>query len=562
MWPELITDFTGKTPDEIVAYRSAVRAALKTFQAAFTAGEAAADDSAQAITYADSFEQAGAALKTARRLVSVGAADLGDDSDDAEVTPEADPAGGDASDGSDGGEGGDDDGEGGDADGGEGDPADNDASDKSKVPAKRSFGAGSSRGRVRSIASPAQLQRPGTAGGTYDSWAEIADACAEMAASIDPGDGTQRVVARIPGGYTEDRKLSGKNLLFNQQRFEQDEITAAMCAPIPPRYELVGDNVLRRPVFNSLAQYEAPRGGWSVYPSPSLNDLDVAAGRGIGIWTPANDADPGATKNACQTIRCATPEEFKIYGIYRCLTVKNLLALTFPELVEAYMNRLYAAWCRLAEVTLLNAMGTRSPTVTAERLGYGGSVSIVTTIMRYIALWMERERWDTPTIHAWIPRWVRTAMKIDLARRNRYDGVLRVVSDAEIDALFAEAGISKVTWTLDIPTWASPLSPVRHGDGTMNFLPGQVDILLAPAGKFGVMDRGAVELGVVGRGVVRDNVSNASNQFSVWFENFEGLIDTNNLPSNVLRIPACWNGAQIAPIIMGCEGQDMVGVES
>ena len=42
--------------------------------------------------------------------------------------------------------------------------------------------------------------------------------------------------------------------------------------------------------------------------------------------------------------------------MWRCLTIKNLMALTFPELVDAILNRLGSLHARLGEVTLLDAM--------------------------------------------------------------------------------------------------------------------------------------------------------------------------------------------------------------
>lgn len=557
MFPNKIENFAGMTAAKIAEYRAAVRDGLKAFQAKMATDRASIteDEAADARWFSEQHMGASKeALAAARDLESLAAQDFADDED--EAADDETEAGDETDDAS-----AEEQGETGET--GEGGEADGDASAKGRK-LQTAFGAGrpAKGGATTKPRGPARIMRADGSGGEFESWLDVATETAAFAESLRPTSEVNHTIARIPGDYPEDRKLDGKRLLFNQQRFEQDEMTAAMCAPIPPRYELVGDNITRRPVFNSLAQYEAPRGGWAVYPSPSLHDLDTAAGKGIGIWTPANDADPGAVKNGCQTIKCASTEEFRIYGIYRCLTVKNLLALTFPELVEAYLNRLFAAWCRLAEVTLLNAMGNRATLVNAHRLGYGGSVSIVTTILNYIALWMEHERWDAPTMVAWAPRWIRTAMKMDIARRRRDDGNFTLPTDADIDAMLANVGISNVTWSLDIPTWASPLSPVRHGDGTLNRLPSSADFLIAPAGKFGVMDRGGIELGVTGRGVVRDNTSNSKNEFTMWFENFEGAIDVNNLPAHRLRIPACWNGQQIADVALNCEGGDYAGIGS
>lgn len=398
-------------------------------------------------------------------------------------------------------------------------------------------------------------------GERFSDWGQVARAAAEIATRISPRSERRFEVARVLANYPEERVLSA-DPTFNLAKFEQDELTAAMCAPLPPVYELVGANSIRRPVFNSLPQFAAPRGGASIYPSPSLSDIDVANDIGVGIWTSEDDADVEAVKNDCATISCASPTEYRIYGVYRCLTVKNLLAMTYPELVEAYLNRLHAAHSRLAEKTLLQAMGSATTLVNAPSLGYGGSVSVTSTILNYIALWQEIERWDAPAlIEGWAPRWVAHAMKMDIARRNNaYGDRVRVPSDADIVALFREVGVN-IHFFMDTPSWASVVPDVQTA-GVLNTLPGEVDILLAPPGKFAVMDRGELAIGVTGNGLYRDNSSNSKNEFTFFFENFEGIIDTNNLPAHRLRIPTCWNGAQIAPVSLDCEGADYAGVGS
>ena len=85
-------------------------------------------------------------------------------------------------------------------------------------------------------------------------------------------------------------------------------------------------------------------------------------------------------------------------------------------------------------------------------------------------------------------------------------------------------------------------------------------MILAPAGKFGVMDRGELSIGVTGNNLYRDNASNASNQFTFFFENFEGLVDTDSCPAYQLEIPGlCHNGVQIADLAIACDGSDDSG---
>jgi hypothetical protein len=333
---------------------------------------------------------------------------------------------------------------------------------------------------------------------------------------------------------------------------------AAFCPPATPYYNIGCAQTLRRPVFNSLPGFQAPRGRVSIMPSPSLEDVDG----GFGQWTSDDDADPNATKADCQTIVCGTPTEYEMYGIYRCLTVKNMMAMTYPELVEAYLNRLGAATARYAEELMLNAMATAvEADIQAPKLGYGGSISITSTILNYLALYQETQRWDLPNgMHAWLPRWVLWAMKMDIMRRFSDTGSVSVPSDSAIETMFSNVGVN-VTWFIDRPTWAVALNPIHTGN-QLNALPSSVDILLAPPGKFAAIDRGELAIGVTGNNIYRDNESNKRNQFTFFFENFEGVVNASCEPAHLLNIPACWNGAQIEEIVMTCDGLDMPGYQS
>lgn len=398
-----------------------------------------------------------------------------------------------------------------------------------------------------------QGKQPGDA---FESWAEVAAAAAKRGASVNPNTTERFEIARIRGNYSPDRILT-EDVMLNAAKFEPDELMATFCPPATPHYNLACVNTLRRPVFASLPGFQAPRGRVSIMPSPSLSDITG----GYGQWTSADDVNPAAVKDDCQTITCGSPTEYEMYGVYKCLTVKNMMAMTYPELVEAYLNRLGAATARHAEELMLNAMATGTEDVNAQALGYGGSVTITSTILNYLALYQETQRWDiTGNMKAWLPRWVLWAMKMDILRRRRTDAGFSVPSDATIEAMFSNVGVD-VTWFIDRPTWAVAL-PAVHTANTLNLLPASVQILIAPPGKFAAIDRGELAIGVTGNNIYRDNESNKRNQFTFFFENFEGVVNTTSCPAHLLDIPACWNGAQIDDIVINCQGGDEVGYQS
>ena len=394
----------------------------------------------------------------------------------------------------------------------------------------------------------------------FESWLELAETLIDVASSVSPSSTQKHQVAFVPGNFDEAHQL-GENMTQNLRKFEP-EIMAEMCAPAEPQYDLDCWNTDRRPVRGSLAAYKPDaRGAVTIYPSPSLADITGQSPAGVGIWDNDDDislqgTDPSA--KACATIACASPTLYRLYGVWRCLTVQNLLAMTFPELVEAYLNRLAAAHARLAETQLLEAMGTNAVAVTQSDLGYGSTVSITSTIMNMLALHQETERWDNGEMDAWIPRWVMYAMKMDLIRRrNTTGGVIEVPSDDRIASLFRDAGVTP-HFFIDTPSWASAIPAVQTA-GVLNLLPSSVEMVVAPRGKFAVMDRGELSIGVTGNNLYRDNASNASNQFTFFFENFEALVDTNSCPAYLLTVEdLTHNGIQIADEVLNGDGSNTI----
>ena len=399
-----------------------------------------------------------------------------------------------------------------------------------------------------------------TAGEGFSSWLELAETLIDIGQTMSPSSTQKHAVAFVPGNFDDEHTL-GENFTQNLRKFEP-EIMAEMCAPAEPQYDLDCWNTDRRPVRGSLAAFKPDaRGAVTIYPSPSLADITDQSPLGVGVWDNDDDislqgTDPSSKE--CAVITCAEPTLYRLYGVWRCLTVQNLLAMTFPELVEAYLNRLAASHSRLAETQLLEAMGTNATSVTQADLGYGSSVSITSTILNMLALHQEEERWDNGENDAWIPRWVRYAMKMDIVRRRNTSGVgIDVPADSTIDSMFRDAGVEP-HFFIDTPTWASAIPAVQSG-GVLNLLPSTIDMVVAPRGKFAVMDRGELSIGVTGNNIYRDNTSNSKNQFTFFFENFEALVDTNSCPAYQLSITdLCHNGIQIADEVLNCDGSNTI----
>jgi hypothetical protein len=159
---------------------------------------------------------------------------------------------------------------------------------------------------------------------------------------------------------------------------------------------------------------------------------------------------------------------------------------------------------------------------------------------------------------AWLPRWVMYAMKMDIIRRRNTTGTnISVPSDATIANMFRDVGVEP-HFFIDTPSWASAIPAVQTA-GVLNLLPSSVEMVVAPRGKFAVMDRGELSIGVTGNNLYRDNASNASNQFTFFFENFEALVDTNSCPAYLLTVEdLTHNGIQIADEVLNGDGSNTI----
>ena len=384
----------------------------------------------------------------------------------------------------------------------------------------------------------------------------------ELAAYIDEvlhskGDLNQdkTILATINANPTDAQRISGDRLFVDMARMsDPDEIEAAFCTPLTPLYGLACANITRRPVFNGLPTFvpDANRGGFRVPTSPSIDDITG----GFGQWTSTDDADSEAIKAACQTITCVSWNDFEWYATYRCLKVRNMMQMTFPELVDAYLNRLEARWARYSEVLLLEAMANQATSIDGFAQSFGAGVSLQRNLLTYLAKYREIERWDVGQMDAWMPRWLQYALRMDIASRRKDAGGM-VPSEEAVDQIFTEVGITP-HWYIDRPSWATPLSPLAvSGDLTM--FPSTAEILVAPRGKFAVMDKGQLNLGLGGNPIRIEN-DVRQNQATFFFESYEGLIDTTSCPAHLLTVTGlCYNGFQIADRKIECEGYDLVG---
>jgi hypothetical protein len=378
-----------------------------------------------------------------------------------------------------------------------------------------------------------------SAGDAFESTAVLADALQQRWRQLGGGSDERLAVCRINANYPSHLHLVAGDNSENIARFggldihtteAQQAITAAVCAPAQPYYGLGCESSLARPLWASLPKYQAPRGNVSVYPSPKLEDITGGpTGSGMGIWTQAMDADPNAVKAECATIPCADPTTYGIYGAYACMTIKNMMAMTYPELVEAYLNRLGAVHAAARERALLDGMlaSVNLKNVTADADGESASIFTSAVLIELLSAAREAERFDDVSFQGWAPRWVREALRVDLTRQRRTNGASaasRVASRGDVDSLFTALGVN-MTWVYDYPSSGWDTQDGLDDGSAVPTPPTEAPFILAPRGNFRALDGGNLTIGVTNNNIYRDNESNRHNQFTMFMENFEGIID-------------------------------------
>lgn len=324
-----------------------------------------------------------------------------------------------------------------------------------------------------------------------------------------------------------------------------DDAIVAACAPLEPYYGVGFYSSEARPVFGSMPKFNAPRGGVKIYASPRFSDDLIPADTGYGQWTRTDDNNVSAEKNDCYDFVCGDTTDYEVYGVYRCMNIRNLDAITFPELVAAHQNQLGSKFARYADKLLLDAMVATADIAVHASATYGATRTILSRMDQIAARYRENERLDdTPVLDIWLPRWIRNALREDVIRAANDSGVPEVVVDATINSWFGDIGLVP-HFTFDNPTSAGDLS--TQTSGVVNAWPDTTWYILSVRGNLGILDLGSINIGVSPNGSFRDSALTKRNRFQMFMESFEGLVN-RGAPVWRGEVTVLANGAQPAGV--------------
>lgn len=305
-------------------------------------------------------------------------------------------------------------------------------------------------------------------------------------------------------------------------------------------YALPGFESMDRPIKSALAVYTTDRGGIRFMQSPTLADLDDA----IGVWNLETDVaaalpnDPGATppfvsprKNIARVVGTAEVT-VNTQAVTSRLLVGNMLSTAYPELVARYVDLASAAHARVAERELIESMDALSTQVTATGT-MGAARVLLPTLDRAAVAMRDRLRAAPDTsVTVVMPSWVKGLLRSDLAMQNPGDSTLGV-TDTELAEFFATRNIIPV-YSLDTQNYGAQNAGALLGWAT------SIKCWMHLTGSFVFMDGGTLDLGLV-----RDSVLNAANDYELFTETFEALVQ--RVPASLaVTVPVAATGVAAA----------------
>ena len=359
------------------------------------------------------------------------------------------------------------------------------------------------------------------------------------------GDGEQHTVATIVTSFPEDRVLRSGEAESNKLKIEKvaspEAVVAAggFCAPLETNYDILGFGVTNRPVRDSLASFNADRGGIRWMNTPVLGDIptydydgpestssmtdydtgDYPNGAAISVWNIAADEEAvdGTPTKPCFRIQCIGESEAYLEAVPVCLTIGNLMARAFPELIEANNNLALVTHARFAEQRLLRKIGALSTQVTGTARILGAARDFFNQADRAAVAYRHRHRLDdNEALRVIVPTWLKNLMRADLVMEMPGDGkdANFELAEAKINRWFAVRNLN-VTWHIDGEA-GQYFTP--QGTGALVDYPNEVVWYLFAEGTFLFLDGGTLDLGLV-----RDSTLNATNDYKMFAETFEGV---------------------------------------
>jgi hypothetical protein len=367
---------------------------------------------------------------------------------------------------------------------------------------------------VASVAITAGADIPGyTAGSSVSSMKEVAELMAKRlhgVRNVNGGNGEQHIVASIATTFPEDRTLTtdAESNWAKIQALTSPEALVASgghVAPYEVKYDIFGLGSTARPVRDSLAKFQANRGGIRFITPPVLSSYANA----VGVWTNATDTNPGTDTKLSLTVSAASENTVATDAVTLQMQYGNLATRAYPELIARHNELGLIQHAREAEQYLLAGIGTASTAVTTTSLiGFGRDFLV--QIGRAAAAYRSRHRMEADApLRAIVPGWVKDAMAADLTLSMPGDNAMAAY--AEIDGYVAARNVN-LTASLDQNVFGA------QSTGALVEFADSFSWYLFAEGSFLFLDGGTLDLGII-----RDSSLLGTNDYKMFVETFEGV---------------------------------------
>jgi hypothetical protein len=329
------------------------------------------------------------------------------------------------------------------------------------------------------------------------------------------------------------------------------------CAPSEIRYDFF--NVACTDGLIDLPTLGINRGGIRFPTSPSLADVFGAAFGGFSttfsttsnpfLWLESDDVATvtGAPNKPTVRVPCPSFNEVRLecYGLQ--VTAGNLTDDAYPEATRNFLRLMLAAHEHAMNGRLLALMVAQSSAAinTGQFAATGKPVFNQVIGGLGLAATDYRARYgmcEDDVLEVVGPKWVREAIRSDLAWRTGAGDELVAVTNAQIDGYLAARRV-RVQWVDD---WQIRASGLPGFSTPVTAWPTAADFLVYAAGTFVRGDGMTLDLGVV-----RDSVLNAENDYTAAFSEECHLIAKVGNESRRYTIAFNVNGATPPAVTLG-----------
>jgi hypothetical protein len=296
---------------------------------------------------------------------------------------------------------------------------------------------------------------------------------------------------------------------IDERSMEEVVASGGRCVPFTPRYDLPFIATDVTPVWDSLPTTGADRGGIT-FPTP-LGISDAADG--ITIVTAAQDEAGGASgTKTCVVVDCDEFQDAETVAIAGCVEHGNFGARSWPERVDNLADLLRVAHASALETYLLTQIKAGSQKLNDEAK-YGAVSTLLQGIVKAAAFMRNRNRMARDsTLTSLIPAWTIDLMVADV----NHVAFNRFVAQAQMEAQLRAFNVNPAFY-VDSAADGNMLYGAEAGANLQEFKT-TVEWGLYPPGTWLGLDGGRLDLGLV-----RDSVLNATNDFQLFFETWNGI---------------------------------------